>query len=31
MVKVLNLNEERLKQVKEEDDFQVMLKEALEA
>lgn len=30
-LKALNLNEERLKQVKEEDDFQVMLKEALEA
>lgn len=30
-LKTLNLNEERLKQVKEEDDFQVMLKEALEA
>ena len=30
-LKALNLNEERLKQVKEEDDFQVMLKEALKA
>lgn len=30
-LKALNLNEERLKQIKEEDDFQVMLKEALEA
>lgn len=30
-LKVLNLNEERLKQVKEEDDFQVVLKEAQEA
>ena len=30
-LKALNLNEERLKQIKEEDDFQVMLKEALGA